>query len=594
MEPGRGSGRFFLIDASMKHRIQQLLKQSLNALVETGELQADLIPQNMPVEHSRREGQGDYASGIALGLARACGYKPRDLALMIQDKLPLASFVASTEVAGPGFINFFLSEQALIDVIAEVLEKKQDFGAGIVEKPEKILLEYVSANPTGPLHVGHGRGVAFGDSLARLLRVAGHHVDTEYYVNDVGRQMDILAVSVCMRYLELEGQQAVLPDGTYQGDYVAEIAARFRQQRAAQFNFGDTPHFQPKGKSKDEIVDSLIRQTREWLGVDQFEALRKFALAAMIEVIRADLNKVDASHDEWFYESQVAESGEIEQAIELLKSSNNVYQSDGATWFRSSEFGDEKDRVLMRSNGELTYFASDIAYHLNKMRRGHDYILNIWGADHHGYVARMKAAVQAAGENPDRLRIFLVQFAALWRGKVRIPMSTREGQFVSLEDMVDEIGRDATRFFFVLRKPEQHLDFDLELAKAESNENPVYYVQYAHARICSVFKQMSERGIVRGVDCDNVALTHEVELNLIRRISRYPDVIDSAASGFEPHQIAYYLRDLSTDFHSFYNRVRILDCASELRDARLNLIEAVRQVLANGLAILGVSAPEAM
>ena len=578
----------------MKQKIQQLLKQSLHALVDSGELQADLVPQNMPVEHARRDGQGDYASGVALGLARSSGYKPRDLALMIQDKLPAASFIASTEVAGPGFINFFLSEQALIDVVADVLEQRETYGAGIVENPEKILLEYVSVNPTGPLHVGHGRGAAFGDSLARLLRTAGHQVDTEYYVNDIGRQMDILGFSVCIRYLQLEGKQATLPEGAYKGSYVAEIAERFKQQRAQDLEFDDVASFRPEGSSKDEIIDSLIRQTREWLGFDQFEVIRNFALEEMIKVIRADLETIGVSLDEWFYESQVAESGEIEQTIEILESSDSLYESEGATWFRSSEFGDEKDRVLRRSNGGLTYFASDIAYHLNKMRRGHDYVVNIWGADHHGYVARMKAAVQAAGENPDRLRIFLVQIAALWRGEEKIPMSTREGQFVSLEEMVDEIGKDATRFFYVLRKPEQHLDFDLELAKAESNENPVYYVQYAHARICSVFNQLSERGIVRGNAQNNATLTHEVELNLIRRISRYPEVIESAASGFEPHQVAYYLRDLSTDFHSFYNRIRILDCDPELRDARLNLIDAVRQVLVNGLAILGVSAPDAM
>lgn len=578
----------------MKHRIQQLLKQSLGDLADSGELQADLVPENMPVERSRRAGQGDYASGIALALARASGRKPRDLAMMIQGALPSASFIASTEVAGPGFINFFVSEQALIGVIADVLEQRQSYGAGTAERPERILLEYVSANPTGPLHVGHGRGAAFGDSLARLLRTAGHRVDTEYYVNDVGRQMDILGFSVFMRCLQLEGKQAALPEGTYQGSYVAAIAERFKQQHAQEFEFDGAVRFQPEGGSEDEIVDSLIRQARERLGADQFEALRTFALAEMIKVIRTDLDAIGACHDEWFYESQVAESGETGETIEVLERSGTLYESDGATWFRSSDFGDEKDRVLRRSNGELTYFASDIAYHLNKLRRGHDYIINIWGADHHGYVARMKAAVQAAGEDSDRLRIFLVQFAALWRGKDKIPMSTREGQFVSLEEMVDEIGKDAARFFYVLRKPEQHLDFDLELAKSESNENPVYYVQYAHARICSVFSQVSERGIVRGTECNNAALTHQVELKLIRRISMYPEVVDSAASGFEPHQIAYYLRDLSTDFHSFYNHMRILDSVPELRDARLNLIEAVRQVLANGLAILGVSAPESM
>ena len=578
----------------MKHKIRQLLKQSLDQLVEGGDLELAMLPAQIPVEHPRRAGQGDYASGIALGLARVSGQKPRDLAGKIQAALPAAPFVESTEIAGPGFINFFVAEQALIEVVSEVLDERDKYGTKVTENPHKVLLEYVSANPTGPLHVGHGRGAAFGDTLARLLRSAGHQVDTEYYVNDIGRQMDILGVSVCMRYLELEGQTAIVPQGVYQGMYVRDIAARFKRRHGREIELGEVPNFEVDGGTLDEVVDSLIRQVRDWLGEAQFEMIRSFALADMVEVIRADLEAIGVVHDSWFFESQVTKSGELEEAINDLEKNGFLYRSGGARWFQSSEFGDEKDRVLTRSNGELTYFASDIAYHLNKLRRGHDYVINIWGADHHGYIARMKAAMQAAGENAERLRIYLVQFAALYRGKQKIPMSTRAGEFVSLAELVDEIGQDATRFFYVLRKPDQHLDFDLELAKSVSNENPVYYVQYAHARICSVFRQMSERGIARSTGRNLPSRAEQVELNLIRRISKFPEVIESAAQALEPHQIAYYLRDLSTDFHSFYNRVRILDGEPPLRDFRLNLIEAVQQVLANGLEILGVSAPETM
>ncbi len=578
----------------MKQKIRQLLKQALAELVEAGEIDSHVLPPAIPVERPRREGQGDYASGIALVIARHAGLKPRDLAALIQSRLPASSFLKATETAGPGFINFFLSEQALIDVIPEVLKSRQAYGSAVAEKADRILLEYVSANPTGPLHVGHGRGAAYGDSLARLLRAAGHQVDTEYYVNDIGRQMDILSVSVWIRYLQQSGSGVSLPMAAYQGGYIIDIATRLRERPGAQFDCERAARLEWEGEDDDAILDSLIRQVRAGLGANRFDVLRQFVLAEMVEVIRADLENIGVVHNLWFFESQVANSGEVEAAIELLERNGCLYQSGGATWFRSSDYGDEKDRVLRRSNGELTYFATDIAYHLNKLKRGHDLDINIWGADHHGYIARMKAAMQAAGEDPGRLWISVVQFVALWRGKEKIPMSTRAGEFVPLEEMVKEIGKDATRFFYALRKPEQHLDFDLQLAKAQSNENPVYYVQYAHARVCSVFQQLTKRGLTRHVDCDHTLLDEETELKLIRQISRYPEVVESAATGFEPHQIAYYLRELATDFHSFYNRVRILDCEPARRDARLNLIDAVRQVLANGLDILGVSAPESM
>ena len=552
------------------------------------------VPAAIPVDSARRAGQGDYATGVALSMARPNGLKPAELASMIQDYLPAADFLDKTEVAGPGFINFFLSDIALTDVVAEILEKGNDYGAGDVDNPDRILLEFVSANPTGPLHVGHGRGAAFGDALARLLRVAGHHVDTEYYVNDLGRQMDILCASVWIRYLQLHDKDVTLPVGAYQGEYIMDCAKVFREQVDAEFANLESNPPDVENDDKDLVLTELISWCRQSLGNDDFNTLRRFVLTEMVEMIRDDLKILGVVHDEWFFESRLLEQGDVEHAVSQLQEQGFLYQSEGATWFRSSEFGDEKDRVLVRSNGELTYFASDIAYHLDKLNRDYNYVINIWGADHHGYIARMMAALQAAGEDSNRLKILLVQFATLYRASVKIPMSTRAGEFVTLRELVEETGKDAARFFYVLRKSEQHLDFDLDLAKEESSENPVYYVQYAHARICSVFRQMSERGIVRDRNSSLSLLASETELGLTKSLVKYPEVIQNAASSFEPHQVAYYLRDVATEFHSFYNKERILDCEPSLRSARLDLIDAVRQVLANGLNALGVSTPESM
>ena len=578
----------------MKRKIQKLLKQSVDALVDSGTVSEASVPATISVDSARRAGQGDYATGVALSMARPNGLKPAELATIIQDHLPAADFLDKTEVAGPGFINFFLSDLALADVVAEILEQSNGYGAGDLDNPDRILLEFVSANPTGPLHVGHGRSVAFGDALARLLRVAGHQVDTEYYVNDLGRQMDILCASVWIRFLQLHGKDVTLPVGAYQGEYIMDCAKAFREQVDAEFANLESDPPDVENDDKDLVLTKLISWCRQSLGNDDFNTLRQFVLTEMVEMIREDLKILGVVHDEWYFESRLLEQGDVERAVSQLQERGFLYQSEGATWFRSSEFGDEKDRVLVRSNGDLTYFASDIAYHLDKLNRDYNYVMNIWGADHHGYIARMMAALQAAGEDPNRLKILLVQLASLYRASVKIPMSTRAGEFVTLRELVEETGKDAARFFYVLRKSEQQLDFDLDLAKEESSENPVYYVQYAHARICSIFRQMSERGIARGRNSSLSLLATEAELGLIKSLVKYPEVIQNAASSYEPHQVAYYLRNVATEFHSFYNKERILDCEPSLRSARLDLIDAVRQVLANGLNTLGVSTPESM
>ena len=577
----------------MKAKIQNLLAQSIERLVALEELSADAIPKTVPVEASRRTGQGDYATGVAMSMARACSMKPRDLADRIQANLPPVDFLERTEIAGPGFINFFLARQALTGLVGEVLECANKFGRATPGSASRILVEFVSANPNGPLHVGHGRGAAFGDALARLLRAAGHHVDTEYYVNDLGRQMDILCVSVWIRYLQLHDLKVKLPDGAYQGEYIVESARKLEHQESASLVCADTAQIDIQLDEKDATLTELIRRAKKILGEDRFLQLRDDVLADMVEMIRSDLAHFGVQHDRWFFESQVSKQGDVDRAIKALRERGFLYEADGATWFRSSEFGDEKDRVVVRASGDITYFASDIAYHLDKMRRDYDIVINVWGADHHGYIARMKAAMAACGERPERLEILVVQLATLIRDSVKISMSTRSGEFVSLKELINETGRDAARFFYILRKSEQHLDFDLELAKRQTGDNPVYYVQYAHARICSVARQVRERGLKR-TSGDHSLLKQDSELDLLRRLSRFPDVIQSAANDYEPHQIAYYLRDVATDFHSFYNKERILDCEDALRCARLDLIDSVRQVLANGLDIIGVSAPTSM
>jgi len=578
----------------MKHKIQSLLRESLQALVKSGIMPHDALPQTIAVDSPRQEGHGDYSSGVAMGLARWAKMNPRELASLIRQHIPDSDWISRIEIAGPGFINFFLSDAALSDVVSDILRDGAAYGTARRDNPERIMVEFVSANPTGPLHVGHGRGTAFGDALARVLRAAGNTVDTEYYVNDIGRQMDILSVSVWIRYLQLHRQSPDLPAGAYQGEYIIECAKSMDGEVQEQL----VRKFQPPSKSEQQSDDDFLTQ---WIAAaqdqlaDRFGFVRQFVRDYMVSVIKDDLASLDVHHDNWFFESQLSADDQVADAVSLLERNGYLYEREGATWFRSSHFGDEKDRVMIRSSGQLTYFASDIAYHLDKFKRGYNKIINIWGADHHGYVARMKAALDAAGEDSGRLQILIVQLASLTRAGQKLSMSTRAGQFVTLRELVDETGSDAARFFYLLRKCEQHLDFDLSLAKEQSADNPVYYIQYAHARICSVFRQMEKRGVSRfDTEASKHVYQHDSEVALIKRVAQFPEVIQSAARSAEPHQVAYYLRDVATDFHSFYNRERILDADEPLRSSRLAMIDAVRQVLSNGLAVLGVSAPRKM
>lgn len=543
----------------------------------------------------KQDSHGDFSCNVAMQLAKPLKRNPRDVAKDIVDALPRSPWLEKAEIAGAGFINFFLNHASKQRVVKAILNAGHEYGT-TRSLGKKVQVEFVSANPTGPLHVGHGRGAAFGASLANVLVAAGFDVQREYYVNDAGRQMDILATSTWLRYLEFNGINVPFPPNAYQGDYVRDMA------KIIQEHHGDRYVHQPwhvldGAPSVDEDaeghLDQIIANAKKLLGED-YAYVHNLALTEQLGDCRNDLTEFGVVFDTWFSEKSLFDSGLVGRALAILEKNGHLYQQDGATWFRSTEFGDEKDRVVKRENGQFTYFASDIAYHLNKLERGFDEVINIWGADHHGYIARVKGALNALGQNPDRLTISLVQFAVLYRGGEKVSMSTRSGSFVTLRELRSEVGNDAARFFYVLRKSDQHLDFDLDLAKSQSNDNPVYYIQYAHARCNNVLGKW-------GGDVDTLAeaaklsrLDSKVEFELLRRLNEYPEIVAAAARELAPHHIAYYLKDLAADFHSYYNAEQFLVDDDALRDARLALVSATKQVLKNGLELLGVSAPEKM
>ena len=594
----------------MKSDISQLLQQAVSQLQSEGKLPEELNIR-IQLENTRDPSHGDFACNLAMMLAKPAKSKPRDIAEAIVAALPQSDVIEKVDIAGPGFINFYINASASASVVKQILEAgdsfgKSDIGLGKNNKAKKIQIEFVSANPTGPLHVGHGRGAAYGATLANLLSTVGYDVHREYYVNDAGRQMDILCASVWLRYLELAGEEFSFPANGYQGDYVWDVAATLHRENGDKFKYNwaviskSICKDEPEGGDKEEYIDAIIEQAKALLG-DDYRFVFDLGLNYILADIKDDLQHFGVEFDEWFSERSLmdtTDSGNLVQtALDLLQKNNVVYEKDGALWFRSTNFGDEKDRVVVRDNGQTTYFASDIAYHLNKLNRGFDTIIDIWGADHHGYVPRVKAGINAMGQDENRLNVLLVQFAVLYRDGEKAPMSTRSGQFVTLRELRKEVGSDAARFFYVMRKCEQHLDFDLNLAKSQSNDNPVYYIQYAHARVCSVFRQLEEKSLSydQGIGIENIALlTESHEQSLITKLGRYSEMIQKAAQNYEPHQIAYYLKELANDFHSYYNAHQFIVDDEKIRQARFALISSTRQVIANGLKILGVSAPEKM
>jgi arginyl-tRNA synthetase len=560
----------------MKDELKTLVKQSLAVLNSDSDVN---------LTHTKDKKFGDFTTNVAMALAKNLGKNPRDFASEIIANLPTSEIITKAEVAGPGFINFYLQNRLATAIIDEILQNSDNFGTSNFGANQKVLVEFVSANPTGPLHIGHGRGAAFGDSLTRLLNKVGFQAQAEYYVNDAGRQMDILAVSVYLRYIN----DVNFPSNGYKGDYIQQIADNLKGMPVVDIKDGAFPDESQNGDTqgdREKHIDDLIANAKELLQ-DDYQKIFNLALGNILANIKDDLNEFRVSFDEFFSEKSLTNL--ISSSIEKLEQNQVIYQKNGAKWFKTTNFNDEKDRVVVRENGLHTYFAADIAYHQQKLERGFDRLINIWGADHHGYISRVKAGVKALGFDEDKLDILLVQFANLYRGKTKVPMSTRSGEFVTLKELYDEVGVDATRFFYILRKSDQHLDFDLELAKSKTNDNPVFYIQYAYARIASVLAKDSDIS-----DANLSLLTDNIELDLIKELRRFKDVLLASAKSYELHQIAYYLQHLASIFHSYYNNSEFLIENIELKKARLSLISAVQIVIQNGMDILGVSCPEQM
>ncbi|MDT4330416.1 arginine--tRNA ligase [Methylomonas sp. MED-D] len=586
----------------MKQTLESLLQQSVNALKAEGILDSDFEAQ-INLERTKDAQHGDFATNLAMLLAKPAKSSPRVLAEKIVAALPVDTLVSKVEIAGPGFINFFINPDSQFEVVKQVLDAGAGFGLSTIGAGQRVQVEFVSANPTGPLHVGHGRGAAYGSAVADLLEAAGFEVEREYYVNDAGRQMDILATSVWLRYLEAVGEVLTFPSNGYRGEYVRDIAANLQRnageayRRPVEQVLADLPADEPQGGDKEKHIDALIERAKSLLGAEAYGAVFDAGLNEILADIKDDLEEFGVGYQHWFSERSLMDDRSVQTALKRLEDAGYLYVQDGATWFASSRLGDEKDRVVVRDNGQTTYFASDIAYHMNKLDRGFDRIVNIWGADHHGYIPRVRAAMQALGADEAKLKVLLVQFAVLYRGDEKVQMSTRSGEFVTLRQLRGEVGRDACRFFYVMRKSEQHMDFDLKLATSKTNENPVYYVQYAHARVCAVLRQLDEKGRRRdpqlGLANLNL-LTEEQESALLTTLAKYPEVLEKAAVQYEPHQLIQYLRELANQFHAYYNAHQFLVDDERLCNARLNLICAVKQVLVNGLTLLKINAPEAM
>jgi arginyl-tRNA synthetase len=588
----------------MKADIQSLLHTARETLLRE-EGAADAASEAPHVENTRDAAHGDLATNLAMTLAKPLKRKPRDIAEALVARLPEDPRVARVEIAGPGFINFHLSPAAWQDTARAILEAGPEWGFDLSGARGRVLIEFVSANPTGPMHVGHGRNAAYGDALARILGAAGWSVTREYYVNDAGRQVDVLTVSAWLRYLEACGEAVTLPARGYPGDYLVTTGRAlcdvhgeaFRQPAAAVYE--GLPAEPTEGEKEalkqgqEAYLDALIGRARELLGAEGYAQLRDFALAAQIADIRETLGRFAVSFDAFASERTIVESGAPARALQRLRDGGHVYESEGATWLASSALGDEKDRVLYKSDGAATYFANDLAYHEDKLERGFDKLIDVWGADHHGYINRVRAAMQALAGRQDALEVTLIQFVSLSSGR----MGKRSGNFVTLADLIEEVGADATRFSYLFRSHDQHLEFDMELATSHSNDNPVYYVQYAHARICSVFAQARDKGVVvpASATAELLApLTEKHELALLRQLARFPEMLAVAAEQRAPHTLAFYLRDLADALHGYYNAHKVLIDDTAVRDARLALLAATRSVLASGLGLLGVSAPESM
>ena len=596
----------------MNTAIQAALEHAVQSLQAEGVLPSDWN-NTSNLTRTKDRSHGDFASNIAMIASKAAGMKPRDLAEKVLAALPEVADISKAEIAGPGFINFFLNANQRFSVLDQIQAQQQNFGRSQVNAQKRIQVEFVSANPTSSLHVGHGRGAAYGMTVANLLEATGAKVEREYYVNDAGRQMDILATSTYLRYLQLAGQTLVFPKNAYQGDYVKDIAQSILEQEGERHvrSVADVYHNVPEdvqyaaeldadgnkvvlSGDKEKHIDGLIFNSQNLLG-DDYRVFHQAALNAILADIQDDLGEFGVTFNQWFSEASLTEK--IDEALQTLDQRGYLYEQDGNIWFKSTEFGDEKDRVVKRRNGQTTYFASDIAYHLNKLQRGYTDLIDIWGSDHHGYISRVKAAIDALGYDSKKLTVLLVQFVSLWRGGEMVQMSSRSGQYVTLRDLRKEVGNDAARFYYVMRKSEQHIDFDLDLAVSQSKDNAVYYIQYAHARIC----RMLEKAAALQLNFDAAEarqfaakLELDAETEILAKLAAYPEILVRAANSHEPHQVGNYLKELAALFHGWYNEHKVLNDDAALTQARLLLSVNVKQVLRNGLELLGVSAPETM
>jgi arginyl-tRNA synthetase len=552
----------------MKTAIKTIIHEALEKAQQAGDLELSTFP-DIVVENPKDEKMGDFSTNVAMTMAKSERKNPKVIAECVARHLK-NSDLNLVEVAGPGFINLKMSNQFYLERMKNAVKQGEDFGQCDAGQGTKVMIEFVSANPTGPLHVGHGRGAAVGDALARILRKAGYDLSTEYYVNDVGNQMNFLGRSTWLRYRELLGETIEFPDDHYKGEYIKDIAREVIEQ------------------SGDEYLNKPEEECLPFF--------RRFSKDNILKGIEKDLSEFRVTFDNWFSEESLYEDNSVENAIAWLKDKGHIYEKDGAVWLKSSAFDDDKDRVIVKQSGEKTYFCSDIAYHQNKINRGFKKLVNLMGADHHGYVPRMEAVLEAMGYDKKIFKILLIQFVSLLRAGEKVSMSTRSGEFETLSDVVNEVGVDAARYYFLMRSSDTHLDFDLELAKTETPENPVFYIQYAHARICSIFRTAEESGIVwdRSADIDLSPLTEDEEYSIIRTVLAFPEMVEKSARAMEVHRISHYLLDLVSRFHGYYSRHRVITDDKALTLARLYLLDALRITIHNGFELMGISSPEKM
>ena len=580
----------------MKDNIKKTLSEILEDLYS--QVEPEIKNLKISIQDNKEKEHGDLATNIAMVLAKPLKKNPKEIAEEIKQNFVLDEKIIKIEVAGPGFLNFFLSQDSHGEILEQIQKENKDFGKS-GSKQSKVLIEYVSSNPTGPLHVGHGRGAVFGSVLSSLLEEAGFEVDQEYYVNDFGRQMNILATSAWIRYCQLFSSEIKMMQQGYLGDYLLPVAKKLKDEKSdSLFKIDESLIEKLNSEDQDdEFTDQLVESLRVILK-EEFQYIREFALSEILHLIKADLEQCGVHHNAWFSESSLygndgGTDSKVDGSIEELKSRGFIYEEGGAIWFKSSSLGDDKDRVLKRGNGEYTYFASDVAYHLDKYDRGYDRVINVWGSDHHGYLPRVRAAMDACDRDINKLEVIFIQFANLVKAGKKVSMSTRSGDFITLNELMNEVTTEAARFFYINRKADQHLEFDLDLAKEQSKDNPLYYIQYAHARICSVLRKAENEF----EDFDSVELallSSEKEIEILKLLRQYPQLIERSAKAGEPHLLCYFLRDLSGVFHSYYNSEKFLIEDKELMTSRLFLLKGVKQVIANGLRVLGIKAPEEM